>query len=1190
MSKSKYPQKLDTSIELPTVRDNITELSSETINSLISAIFQIERTLGINPQGAAGNSVSARLSKALDGNGNIKKDALKQANVLSGPITNVDVSKVAAIKESKLRLDFPTGVLQSEVSTLGNQLGNLITQLKDINATLSVHIHPEANNRHTAEAITVAEAPVSRSATANIAIEPGSLQGSLEALYNGHVNYSGDNISELNNSHIAEQVFFNKENVSDVIFGDSVQGAIEDLADIQAVGLRNSTLNLNSNGRIRTGSTINGYEGNALGTSLLEVSAATFVRSEGATTTTFSLPSAVAPNSTISEFDILTLSGSSTETDNGAYQIKTIAIDGDGKVTSITIYGGPLSSSESGLSIVITKNIYGVYNQNGLNCAVRPRKNRTNTPDVIVSNPDSATIISSGIRPSSIRSTAHTFKITVDNNTSVEIETYDSSLSRQTLSSVVNKINEQAVDNKYLFYAYSVRVGTCHELALAHVLPNVSGDIKERTLLVSAGSSNDGSLELGISDRTDIKFYGGTGSTVHLNGLLLTGFGKPLSFSGDELELINETLIIELFSDSFKSYGVRTGDTVVIAGSSDASDDGAYRVKSIDDTSLFLDLDGSTFVGNLDSDSIVYILRNGALLDELAFEEIASSSAGSILFDIFLTEEKDIHYKKRLEIEGVLSSGSFTSGISDVSKNFIINGETASVTVGTDGMATLTDPTGAAGESVYVADTGIYELRASDGLSFIKINVLATAAPSSAVSVTLYGFNDISANNYFLSRGLYGTNLGRILGETADPGVPVLKDKRKSGTVDDTILGEAVLERYIEGPRGELRGSGIIKGMQVSGLANFGTYFTFDISAGVYYSGGIRYEFSGITELRIDTTSNFFIAINGEGCVVTGDEITNPGGGSTFGNLSNISPFYSRRIPHLAYIDSSDNSIEDLRLFVNTSDFKVASEILVGKNGDASHFSDIASAVTYAGRVTALKADLGTPTIKISAGTYEVSSQINIDFDINVIGDGSSTILKKATGSTLAAGKAPSGTIIFMTSALFLIGADTSTGSSRIKKGVSFSNFVYESNDLSNVGIVFALSQDLATSPDGVFRFHDISFFGPEGMDGSVADASKIGEYALYIGQQNSTSGAPSSSITMGNVLFSGCYLHKMGLGNGAVYFTESATGVMRDCVVTGNIAADISPNVGNTSVTIIELPSTPTSTRLVETGNAVSD
>ncbi len=44
MAKSNYPDKLDTSIEIPVVRDNITEIGSDVLNSLRSAIFNIERS------------------------------------------------------------------------------------------------------------------------------------------------------------------------------------------------------------------------------------------------------------------------------------------------------------------------------------------------------------------------------------------------------------------------------------------------------------------------------------------------------------------------------------------------------------------------------------------------------------------------------------------------------------------------------------------------------------------------------------------------------------------------------------------------------------------------------------------------------------------------------------------------------------------------------------------------------------------------------------------------------------------------------------------------------------------------------------------------------------------------------------------------------------------------------------------
>ena len=88
--------------------DNYPDRIVDVLNSLRSAIFNIEKTLGINPQGATGNTVAARLSNVIDDNGNIKKEALDRSNLLSGPIADSDVSKTAAISESKLRLEYPT--------------------------------------------------------------------------------------------------------------------------------------------------------------------------------------------------------------------------------------------------------------------------------------------------------------------------------------------------------------------------------------------------------------------------------------------------------------------------------------------------------------------------------------------------------------------------------------------------------------------------------------------------------------------------------------------------------------------------------------------------------------------------------------------------------------------------------------------------------------------------------------------------------------------------------------------------------------------------------------------------------------------------------------------------------------------------------------------------------------------------
>ena len=108
MGTSNYPQFLDTSLELPHVDKNVTEVSGDAINALRDAVIAIQSTLGVNPQGSAANLVT-RINGALDASGNIKASALSSAGLISLPISNTQIGDNAGIEESKLDLNFSTG-------------------------------------------------------------------------------------------------------------------------------------------------------------------------------------------------------------------------------------------------------------------------------------------------------------------------------------------------------------------------------------------------------------------------------------------------------------------------------------------------------------------------------------------------------------------------------------------------------------------------------------------------------------------------------------------------------------------------------------------------------------------------------------------------------------------------------------------------------------------------------------------------------------------------------------------------------------------------------------------------------------------------------------------------------------------------------------------------------------------------
>jgi len=188
MPKSNYPNKLDTSIEIPKVRDNVTEIGSDVLNSLRSAIFNIERTLGVNPQGVAGQTLASRLSNLIDENGSIKKEALLKAGILNGPVSGKDISKTAGIEEFKLNLDYPTQLLQDEISIANTKIDQFIKALEELNRIISIHVDLRATNRHGALAITVNDAELTPSDVALADIQAQDLQSFIESLFNSHIN------------------------------------------------------------------------------------------------------------------------------------------------------------------------------------------------------------------------------------------------------------------------------------------------------------------------------------------------------------------------------------------------------------------------------------------------------------------------------------------------------------------------------------------------------------------------------------------------------------------------------------------------------------------------------------------------------------------------------------------------------------------------------------------------------------------------------------------------------------------------------------------------------------------------------------------------------------------------------------------------------------------------------------------
>lgn len=1197
--KSKYPNQIDTPSELPIVRDNITEITSDIVNSLRSAIVQIEKTLGINPQGSIGQTVAQRISGVIDTSGNLNTEAIDRAGLVFGPIHNDQISDVAAIEESKIKLNFPTQILQSEISYISSLIDEIQLQVESLSALISAHVNPESTNRHKAKAIAVDSILQVSSTTGVKTFSGDNLQNTLSTLVQSHFNYDGTAINSDNNSHSADQVYFDNQNVSAVLDSSSVQGAIEELAGGSDAAIRRNLSYLTKNGVVRYGNTNDAFSSESLEEILVSSSKISFSESSSTTSSIlFDLTPSFSKK--ISKFDILTISGAISDLDNKNFYISEIITSGN-TLVEIKVYG-KLYSSSSGIALgVITKNNFKSLNPNGLNSTFRLRNGYSNTPDVIIANPNSATITSFGIRPDLITATSDSFKIQVDDYSEVTISCYNSvSGIIQTIDSIIDKINEQLVANHLAAFAYKTRLKNCYEISIAHVIPNFSGDIKNRTLKISPADTNDGFSSLGFSylEYETSKYetiQGSFGNSTFINGKLFRDFQKTIILSSLEASFGSGSARINSLTDDFLNLDIRPGDLVVVTGSSDVQDDGLFCIKSVSISEMILDAPtGFEFLGSLSSSSSVLIMRSSAPVSELNFEEV-DGATGLMMVDVFATEDSDIFYSKRLEISNVLSSTGFYAVIIDVSRDFIKSGETFYLKITSSGMAYLEDSTSNTGEQIFVGNylttqtDGVFKVKSPDGGSFVTIRVFATSNPTTSLECTIHGNYEVAKNSLHLSRCLFSNATGRIFGSTVPATIPSIIDKRNFGTIDIEQICPAFVERYIEGPRNELRSSGVILGCELSLVSlstdDIGNYVEINVSSGVCISSGIRIEFPGILGFKARVGTLSYFCINEAGCIEAGDQIA-PASGMFIG----ISPFINRKVTHLAFLDAF-GEIKDLRFFINNIDGKLNHNIIVAKSESLGHFTDIQKAINYCSLFYQANYGRDTdnytycPSILIREGEYTINTPIIIEYDITISGVGKSTVLKRGDSITDCSRFATTPDPL---TSIFVIGNgpgivksySTNSSLSNFNFGVTIKDLSYYSPTLtaaSRTSFCIFQGESGSSSTSSTFTFQNISATGaPERETDDT-----IAEYFLVAARISASSGTEISRIVKTSKIFiTSNFMKRIGAfhsgnipENIAVEFTNqyitSGVGIVsdvQDIICTSNICVGIAPTTGESS------------------------
>ena len=1142
MSKSKYPNKIDSSLELPIVRDNVTQISADLFNSLRSAIIQIQKTLGILPNGDESIDVSTRLSSSLDELGNIKKSAISALNLLQGPIKNEDVADGAEIQESKINLDYSTKNLYGQVASVRKDLENIIKVVNDFILRLSIHLNTDSINQHAADQVFVEETNSLPSGFATVELTQKSLQDVLDDIYDNHINLDTANITATNRSHTASQIYFN--NTGLVLSSTNVQDAIKEVSGDFGESLKNQFDLLNSNGIFKFGKISNPYISEDYEIAVSSAICSYSLDNSQFTTLFYQNNQNVLID--IVEFDIIELSNESLNYIE-YFKIKSVSTDSSSNIASVTIYGSPRKNDNGSFFIRVLKNNYKFFNNAGLSTLARSSFSSSFEPSLVCQHPNAATIISKRCMPNLVNSSAK--NITIENeNGSYTIDVFDNSILEQTIESILFKINNYCVQNNLPILASKIVQENFSEISLSHGVPNIAADSKKRFLKIKT-STDDASTVLGFSTYIDKEIVGYGRNSVLNNGEVIESPIETIVLTGSQIVQNIGTNTISGSSINFLELGIKKGDLIFL-DTAEAADTGFFSIFDVSSSSITFDNSSFSFSTSSSVSNQYFIIKSGTNLSDLSPEFVSGLNI-FILTDLIL-ESNQVISKKRVEYDISNSNVGFNIIVTNVSKGYLVNGETSGIEISTSKLLTFTDIYGVSNTEQLTGD-GPVRLFSSDGLSFIDIFVFGfSTSLISTVSLNLYGFLETPQNEFLLSRSVYSYNLGFVLGYGSGYGIPQILDKRTFGTVAAKNISTTFFEKIIEGPRHELRSSGFIKGCALSNFSTTGSNVTFDISSGVHYVNGTRKEFFGALGYSYTrlTSKPLWIIFDKHGHV----------------------DFIEAEPPNL--FDTSDKNIigvydgssfSDLRIFINQIDRKVSNRIIVAKNIQDGHFDDIQNALNYIKKIRLFNQKDFELAL---SGDFEISEPITVEGGLKIFSVGKSSLLtSNITGQTSLTQNFG---IDSSTSCLFFV---------KDKSNVTFENINFRSSKN------FISAAILAEGSSGT------SNLTVEGCNFENLSSSLSGGYFFPVVIQNVASGgAMETSGSCGGLLFVNNYLRKMGNEYGCIQvgLVSSSPIDVESIIVSNNFFKGSSPVIGTSAFNyhIVQFNDKYDSSTMITTGN----